>query len=211
MGSVNASARGAEFAIRPAIVVRANRAVGGVGALESQFADLGEPFGGVVASSAHDGLTLTYSVEIRLGEALVMLLGRRDECETLDRILNAARAGHGGSIVALGEPGIGKSTLVDYAIDSASGVRVLRSVWSETEKELPHAALQQLCSSDLADLAPRFEMSQSDARGVVDTVQAGPVPRLDIDEAWEAVRAEVGDVRVRIVKPKRAAGSLPVV
>lgn len=81
-----------------------------------------------------------------------MLLGRRAECELLDRVLNAARAGHGDSIVVYGEPGIGKSTLMNYAIDTASGYRVLRAAGSETEKELPFAALQQLCSPGLADL-----------------------------------------------------------
>ena len=43
------------------------------------------------------------------------LLGRRSECQVLDRVLGAAHAGHGGTIVVCGEPGIGKSTLLDYA------------------------------------------------------------------------------------------------
>jgi acetyl esterase/lipase len=63
----------------------------------------------------------------------------------------------------------------------------------------------------LSNFPPLYQMSPGDARGVVDTVQATPIQKLDIDETWETVPAEVGDVRVRIVTPKQATGSLPVI
>ena len=63
----------------------------------------------------------------------------------------------------------------------------------------------------LAKFPPFNEMSPADARGVVDNVQAAPVAKLDIDESWITVPVEVGEVRVRIVRPKDVSGPLPVV
>jgi acetyl esterase len=63
----------------------------------------------------------------------------------------------------------------------------------------------------LSNFPPFYEMSPADARGVVDNVQAAPIPKPDIDESWVTVPVEVGDVRVRIVRPKDAAGPLPVI
>ena len=47
------------------------------------------------------------------------LLGRRVECGVLDRLLVAAREGHGGALVVHGQPGVGKTALLDFAIASA--------------------------------------------------------------------------------------------
>jgi len=49
------------------------------------------------------------------------------------------------------------------------------------------------------------------ARKLLDDVQAGPIGKPDVDEEWIVVPAEVGDVRVRIVKPVGATETLPVV
>ena len=50
-----------------------------------------------------------------------MLLGRGSECAVIDRLLERARAGKSGAIVVRGEPGVGKTALLEYAIDAASG------------------------------------------------------------------------------------------
>ena len=78
-----------------------------------------------------------------------MLVGRRTECGALDRLMRAARGGHGDAIVVHGEPGIGKTALLDYAVASANGFQVLRTVGNEAERELPFAALQLLCAPGL--------------------------------------------------------------
>src|ERR1700728_3152021 len=62
------------------------------------------------------------------------LLGRRSECQQLDRLLGAARGGQGSALMVCGEPGIGKSTLLDYAMKSAKGFRVLRAIGNEAER-----------------------------------------------------------------------------
>jgi acetyl esterase/lipase len=56
-----------------------------------------------------------------------------------------------------------------------------------------------------------YELGPEGARKVLDDLQAQPVAKPDVDEEWVTVPAEVGDVRVRIVKPAGSAGALPVV
>ncbi|MDY7085350.1 MAG: alpha/beta hydrolase fold domain-containing protein, partial [Actinomycetota bacterium] len=56
-----------------------------------------------------------------------------------------------------------------------------------------------------------YDLSPVDARKVLDDVQAGPIALLPVDEEWITVPADVGDVRVRIVRPKAAASPLPVI
>jgi acetyl esterase/lipase len=56
-----------------------------------------------------------------------------------------------------------------------------------------------------------YELSPAEARKVLDDVQAAPIDKLPVADQWITVRADVGDVRVRIVRPADAAGTLPVV
>ena len=56
-----------------------------------------------------------------------------------------------------------------------------------------------------------YELGAEGARKVLDDVQAAPIDKLDIDEKWITVPAEVGDVQVRIVKPVATTGVLPVI
>ena len=76
-----------------------------------------------------------------------MLLGRADECAMVDGVLGRARAGASGVLLVAGEPGAGKSALLEYAVDSASaaGFEVVRAAGVEPEMELAFAGLQQLC------------------------------------------------------------------
>ena len=69
--------------------------------------------------------------------------GRRIEREALVRLLGAVRGGQSRVLVVSGEPGVGKTALVESAVGSASGFRVIRAVGLESEMELPFAALQQ--------------------------------------------------------------------
>jgi DNA-binding CsgD family transcriptional regulator len=73
-----------------------------------------------------------------------MLRGRHAECARLDRMLVDARAQRSSALVIRGEPGVGKSVLLDYAAGQAGGLRVLRGCGVESEVELPFAALHQL-------------------------------------------------------------------
>src|SRR3954469_6879764 len=103
------------------------------------------------------------------------LHGRRSEREALDGLLEAARGGQSRVLVVSGEPGVGKTALVESAVGSASGFRVLRAVGVESEMELAFAALQQLCAPML-DRLDRLPGPQQDALGVAFGLRAGDVP-----------------------------------
>ena len=84
-----------------------------------------------------------------------MLLGRAEECALVDGVLGRARAGTSGVLLVTGEPGVGKSALLEYAAESASasGFQVVRAAGAEPELELAFAGLQQLCTPLLDGLA----------------------------------------------------------
>ncbi|HKF75636.1 MAG TPA: alpha/beta hydrolase [Candidatus Dormibacteraeota bacterium] len=56
-----------------------------------------------------------------------------------------------------------------------------------------------------------YELGPAAARKVLDDAQAAPIDKLAVDEEWITVPAPVGDVRVRLVRPQGAIGTLPVV
>src|SRR3954451_12968590 len=103
------------------------------------------------------------------------LHGRRDEREGLGRLLEAVRGGQSRVLVMTGEPGVGKTALLESAIGSASGVRVMRAGGVESEMELAFAALQQLCAPML-DRLDRLPAPQQDALRVAFGLRAGDVP-----------------------------------
>ena len=103
------------------------------------------------------------------------LLGRQRERAVLDRLLGTARDGHGAVLVIHGDAGVGKTALVQYAIEAAADFRVARTVGVEGEMELAYAALQQLCSPNL-DLLEHLPDPQRDAIEVALGLSAGRTP-----------------------------------
>src|SRR5215210_3363213 len=88
-----------------------------------------------------------------------MLLGREAECARIDALLEAARKGSSGVLVLRGEPGIGKSALLAYARERATGMLVLSADGVESEAELPFAGLSQLVAPglDLVETIPPIQ------------------------------------------------------
>ncbi|MFE6867939.1 AAA family ATPase [Kitasatospora sp. NPDC057692] len=83
-----------------------------------------------------------------------MLYGREREQAAVDALLDGARDGRSGVLVLRGEPGIGKTALLDHAVAAAGdGVRVIRAAGVEYEAELPFAGLSQLLAPGLDRLA----------------------------------------------------------
>jgi AAA ATPase domain len=93
-----------------------------------------------------------------------MLVGRDGEQRTLDALLQSARDEQSAVLVLRGEPGIGKSALLQYAEEQADGMRVLRCVGIESEHELPFAGLHQLVRPCL-DMLERLPPPQAAALG----------------------------------------------
>ena len=104
-----------------------------------------------------------------------MLLGRQRELAALNRLLSAARDRRGGAIVVLGEPGIGKTALIEQGVSSAPDFQVLRTAGREGELELAFAALQQLCAPGL-DRLERLPELQRDALKVIFGLSSGDPP-----------------------------------
>ncbi len=103
------------------------------------------------------------------------LLGRKRECEVLDRLLNGVRTGDGGVLVMHGEAGVGKTALLEYAVEAAGEFRIARTIGVEAEMELPFAAAQQLCAPFL-ELMDRLPQPQHDALDVAFGLRTGPAP-----------------------------------
>jgi DNA-binding NarL/FixJ family response regulator len=106
---------------------------------------------------------------------LTALRGRRSECARLDRVLDAARKGESSVLVLRGEPGIGKTALLDYAISSSRDLHVLRAAGVESEMELAFASLQQLCLP-LLDRLGNLPGPQQDALRVAFGLSSGQAP-----------------------------------
>ena len=65
-------------------------------------------------------------------ERAAELRGRRGECDVLDRLMDTVRGGESQVLVVRGEPGMGKTALLDYLAEHASGCRVARAVGVES-------------------------------------------------------------------------------
>jgi len=84
-----------------------------------------------------------------------MLLGRDRERQEIGQLLARAQAGTSGTLALAGEPGIGKTALLDYAAGQAarSGLRVLRARGIESEAQIPFGSLLELLRPALDMLA----------------------------------------------------------
>jgi len=91
--------------------------------------------------------------------------------DLLDNVYN----GRGEVLVIRGEPGIGKTTLLDQAVDQASGFQVARATGVESEMELPYAGLHQLCLPML-DRLTLLPAPQREAAGVAFGTASGRSP-----------------------------------
>src|SRR4051794_21329686 len=109
------------------------------------------------------------------GRGLKTLHGRRTECETLDHLLERVRGGQSAALVVRGMPGIGKTALLEYAIDSASDLTVVRAAAVESEIGLPFAGLHQL-SVPLLDRLACLPAPQRDALETVFGLSTGSPP-----------------------------------
>jgi len=102
------------------------------------------------------------------------LTGRRGEGAVLDGLVDAVRAGESRVLVVCGEPGVGKTVLLDYlAGRAAPDCRVARAAGVQSEMELAFAALQQLCAPML-DRVDRLPVPQGDALRTAFGLSAGP-------------------------------------
>jgi DNA-binding CsgD family transcriptional regulator len=84
----------------------------------------------------------------------------------LDGLVAAIREGESRPLVVWGDAGVGKTALLQYLIESASDVTVVRAAGIESEMELAYAGLHQLCAS----LLDRLEMLPEPQRRALEIV-----------------------------------------
>ena len=106
---------------------------------------------------------------------VVQLRGRHSECGLLDRLIDAVRAGESRALVLRGEPGVGKTALLDYLVDHASGCVVARAAGVQSEMELAFSGVHQLCAPML-DHLDRLPVPQRDALRTALGISAGSAP-----------------------------------
>jgi DNA-binding CsgD family transcriptional regulator/predicted negative regulator of RcsB-dependent stress response len=103
------------------------------------------------------------------------LTGRRSESDALDRLLESVRQGSPQALVLLGEPGVGKTALLDCLLEQSADFTVLRAVGIQSEMELPFAGLHQLIAP-LVDRVERLPSAQQEALRSALGIGQGPAP-----------------------------------
>ena len=122
------------------------------------------------------------------------LIGREAELETLLGLVDRMSE-RGGALVIRGEPGIGKTALLDTLWDRASACVTARATGVESEMEFAFAGLHQLCAPFL-DRLERLAGPQRDALGTAFGLRAGDVPdRFLIGLAVLSLLADVAEER----------------
>jgi DNA-binding CsgD family transcriptional regulator len=110
-----------------------------------------------------------------LRSQLTRLRGRGSECCALDEIVADIRSGKGRALVVRGEAGVGKTALLEYLVDAAGDLRVIRATGVESEMELAYAGLHQLCAP-LLDLLGQLPEPQREALKIVFGLSSGSAP-----------------------------------
>ena len=103
------------------------------------------------------------------------LTGRRSELDVLDRLIDAVRSGESRSLVLRGEPGVGKTALLEYVVEQAPDFGIARAVGVQSEMELAFAGLHQVCAPAL-DHLERLPVPQRDALSTAFGMSGGPAP-----------------------------------
>src|SRR4051794_34741555 len=123
------------------------------------------------------------------------LQGRGSECVVLNHVLEDVRAGGSRALVVCGEPGVGKTALLQYLVGRASGCRVARATAIQSEMELAFAGLHQLCAPML-DRLDHLPPPQRDALRTCFGIGVGrPPDRFLVGLAVLSLLAEVAAER----------------
>jgi DNA-binding CsgD family transcriptional regulator len=123
------------------------------------------------------------------------LLGRAGETALLDGLLHDIRRGESRSLAVRGEAGIGKTALLEYLVESAVDMNVVRAAGVESEMELPYASLHQLCAP-LLDRIGGLPAPQRRALEIVFGLSsAAPPERFLVGLAVLSLLSEASDKR----------------
>ena len=129
-----------------------------------------------------------------------MLVGREQERLAIDRVLADARAGRSAVLALVGEPGIGKTALLEHTVTRAGEMRVLQARGVESEAEVPFAGLAELLRPALAGIGA-IPARQADA--LSGALALGPASAVD--------RFAIGAATLSLLSAHADAGPVVVV
>ena len=122
-----------------------------------------------------------------------MLLGRELECAAIGRLLDDARTGASGGLLLRGEAGIGKTALVEYAVEQAAGMLVVRAQGVQSEAEVAFGGLLEVARPLLARIDELPERQAGALRAAL-ALDAGPSPdRLTVGAATLSLLAAAAE------------------
>ncbi len=122
-----------------------------------------------------------------------MLLGRELECAAIGRLLDEARDGASGGLLLRGEPGIGKTALVGYAVEQATGMLVVRAQGVQSETEVAFGGLLEVTRPLLARI-DELPARQAAALRAALALDIGPPPdRLTVGAATLSLLAAAAE------------------
>jgi predicted ATPase len=125
----------------------------------------------------------------------MQLRGRGAECSMLDQLVDAISAGESRVLILHGEPGVGKTALMEYLAERAVQCRLVRAVGVQQEMELAYAGLHQLCVSML-DSLERLPVPQKEALRTAFGMSGGPAPdRFRVGLAVLGLLSDAADER----------------
>ena len=107
-------------------------------------------------------------------------------------LLDEARRGRSAALVVVGEPGVGKTALLEEAVRRASELRVLRTAGVESESELPFASLHAVLRPIL-DLLEAIPEPQARALGAALALEAGESDTLAVNAGVLSLLVEAAD------------------
>jgi len=133
------------------------------------------------------------SAEAFLVQYEEMLLGRGDEAARLTELLDQARRGRSAALILHGDPGIGKTALLEHAIVRADGFTVLRAVPLQAEGELAFAGLSDLVRPVLRFLDRIPSPQRAALSGALALGPAAPGDRFAVAAATLSLLATAGE------------------
>jgi DNA-binding CsgD family transcriptional regulator len=145
--------------------------------------------------AAVGGISMRAMTGPGLRQQAVRLLGRDRECAAIDALLQEARAGAAGALVVRGEPGIGKSALLEYARRQAAPMAVLSAAGVQAESDLAFAGLHELLRPVLDHLGELPGIQAQALAGALGLAPSAGADRLLISAAVLGLLAVAAEER----------------
>jgi len=127
-----------------------------------------------------------------------VLIGREQERQRLAALLEEARRGRSGALAVVGDPGVGKTALLEDARDRAADLRLLTATGVESESELPFASLHELLAP-LVGLLPRIPPAQASALAVALSLDEGVADTLAVSAGTLSLLVEAAEEQPVVV------------